>query len=277
MSRFCGKYGGLRYAAGIGRKRQREVISRARAACKGSLRSLARPWVGLASRRPTTSSPPPAMAASNSTRERKPRSSAKSDRISQASPCGDRWDAKPARKPRSIRLSGSYTAFSSGVAGPPGKPGRIADDKLGPPRREKVRLDDLDRRSQPQPPDIVRGAGDCPRIIVGRTYRSTPRRASTAASTPVPVPMSKAEEQSAGSGAVATRSTYSPRTGAKTQHSADGFAPPSARPAHLSCAIRGRRSRPAVHAATRQTPLHPDHRPRHRHRRTSGARRNGIR
>ena len=49
--------------------------------------------------------------------------------------------------------------------------------------------------------------------------RCTPRRASTAASTPVPVPMSKAtpvEASAAGSGAFATRSTYSLRTGANT-------------------------------------------------------------
>ena len=46
-----------------------------------------------------------------------------------------------------------------------------------------------------------------------------PRRASTAASTPVPVPMSKAtldDDHEAGSGAVATRSTYSRRIGANT-------------------------------------------------------------
>ena len=46
-----------------------------------------------------------------------------------------------------------------------------------------------------------------------------PRLASTPASTPVPVPMSKAkldDELEAGRGAVATRSTYSPRIGANT-------------------------------------------------------------
>ena len=51
------------------------------------------------------------------------------------------------------------------------------------------------------------------------TICSTPRRASTAASTPVPVPMSKArlfEASSAGNGALATSSTYSPRRGEYT-------------------------------------------------------------
>ena len=46
-----------------------------------------------------------------------------------------------------------------------------------------------------------------------------PRRASTAASTPVPVPMSNAVSNdgiTAGKGALATRSTYSPRIGANT-------------------------------------------------------------
>ena len=43
----------------------------------------------------------------------------------------------------------------------------------------------------------------------------TPRLASTAASTPVPVPMSKASFE-VGSGASATSRTYSPRTGENT-------------------------------------------------------------
>ena len=49
--------------------------------------------------------------------------------------------------------------------------------------------------------------------------RAMPRRESTAASTPVPVPTSNARPfdfNASGSGARATRSTYSPRTGANT-------------------------------------------------------------
>jgi hypothetical protein len=45
-----------------------------------------------------------------------------------------------------------------------------------------------------------------------------PRRASTADSTPVPAPMSKAIVAPAGSGACATSSTYSPRTGENTPY-----------------------------------------------------------
>jgi len=51
------------------------------------------------------------------------------------------------------------------------------------------------------------------------TTRLMPRLASTAASTPVPVPMSNATLHaavSAGSGVLATRATYSLRMGAKT-------------------------------------------------------------
>ena len=45
---------------------------------------------------------------------------------------------------------------------------------------------------------------------------ATPRRASTAASTPEPVPMSNASSACGGNGAFATRPTYSPRTGENT-------------------------------------------------------------
>jgi PAS domain S-box-containing protein len=48
------------------------------------------------------------------------------------------------------------------------------------------------------------------------TTRATPRRASTAAITPVPVPMSQASEAPGGKGAAAIRSRYSPRTGENT-------------------------------------------------------------
>ena len=46
--------------------------------------------------------------------------------------------------------------------------------------------------------------------------RATPRRARTAAITPVPVPTSQANAAPAGKGAEPTRSRYSPRTGENT-------------------------------------------------------------
>ena len=76
------------------------------------------------------------------------------------------------------------------------------------------------------------------------TTRSMPRRASTAASTPVPVPMSKATldaDIEAGSGAVATRSTYSPAN--RREHSVVRMDSAADRRDFnaLACATRARR------------------------------------
>jgi hypothetical protein len=119
-----------------------------------------------------------------------------------------------------MRLSGSYTACSSGEAGRAGSQGglhttsgaRPGGNRSAAPRRSAL---------QAQAGDVVGAHRPAPAGILSvATTGDRPRRASTAASTPVPVPMSKAPRRlrfsAAGSGACATRSTYSPRTGENT-------------------------------------------------------------
>ena len=96
---------GRRHCHLIGR--HLDVTSAARAACSMSPASWALLWRGRVSWRPRTRSPAAAIQPSSSSRERRPRCSARSDRISQPSPPGSRWADKPARKPLSMRLSGS--------------------------------------------------------------------------------------------------------------------------------------------------------------------------
>jgi len=92
--------------------RHNEVTSAMRAACSGSSASETLGCVGLTSNRSMTFKPAPLIMASNSSRVRKPRCSAKSESISQPSPPGAKWAAKPPRNPRNMLLSWSYIVRS---------------------------------------------------------------------------------------------------------------------------------------------------------------------
>ena len=106
-------------------RRHNEVASAARAACKGSLVSLARGCVGRISLRPLTARPAISIQESNAARVRRCKCSATSDSSNQPSPPGSRCPASPLRNPRSMRLSGSYTACSSGELGRAGTHGGL--------------------------------------------------------------------------------------------------------------------------------------------------------
>jgi len=197
------------------------LTSAARAPFQRAHGALALPCTGLASRRPSTTRPAFSKAASNSARLRRPRCSARSDRISQPSPCGVRCSANPARKPSNMRLPSSYTANSIGELGRAGSQGglhRISEARPGGNRSARTTCTwaptpSCARLASAQA--MARGSWSVATTV------PTWRRASTAESTPVPVPTSNATiatppGSAGGRGTLATRSMYSPRTGEKT-------------------------------------------------------------
>src|SRR5699024_1982613 len=86
----------------VGARRHRTVASCDRVAWSGSRGSLARGWRGAVSSRPSTSRPAPSIIRISSCLLRSCRCSARSERISHASPPGRRWAGSPSRKPRSM-------------------------------------------------------------------------------------------------------------------------------------------------------------------------------
>ncbi len=106
-----------------------------------------------------------------------------------------------------------------GRARPGGQPRGIADDERRATLREQIGIHHLNLLGDTETRDVVACASESARVPVGRDDDIAPLRASTAASTPVPVPMSNATKgfcPVAGSGAAATSPTYSPRTGENT-------------------------------------------------------------
>ena len=146
-------------------------------------------------------------------------------------------DAPPGRKgpttphrpdadaPPALQKSTQHSAFGivdsafHGRARPRGNPWRVADHSAARPSGKRSACTTSMRSCNPNCRTFSRAHASARGSRSVATTRSMPRRARTAASTPVPVPISKAtlvKVHTLGRGVVAMRSTYSQRIGAKT-------------------------------------------------------------
>jgi hypothetical protein len=160
--------------------------------------------------------PAAAIHSSSCSRGRRPRCSARSDRISQPSPPGVRWAGQPgeeAAQHAAVRIVDGVFDRRTGAGR---HPRRIAHHQRRAAVREQVGLLQFDLLVQLEAGQVFARAAQGALVLVGGDDLATPRCASTADSTPVPTPMSNASELSFGSGASATSCTYSPRTGENT-------------------------------------------------------------
>ena len=169
-------------------------------------------WVGLTSLRPNTFNPAASIHDKSSARVLKPKCSARSDKINQPSPSGERWSFKPAKKPLSIWLSGSYTAYSIGELGLAGTQGGLQMINGAVPSGKRLVCINLTCLPIPKPSmfsvahSIARSSWSVATIFW------MPRLANTAAKTPVPVPISNANDcllMEAGKGAFSSKPMYS--------------------------------------------------------------------
>jgi hypothetical protein len=159
---------------------------------------------------------------------------------------------QPAMKPCSMRLSGhTQPAPAACRRAPATRAGCRRSDLPAPP--------ETGRHSQPRPcrPDAQAGCSP---------WRKSSARASLSVATTRPRRAAPAKPPARRyrcryrrpSGTTWAAGPWLPdrrirRAPAQTRRSADGFAPPAPEPEPPSCAIRGRRSGPAVRAARRQT------------------------
>ncbi|MNT60796.1 hypothetical protein D3C72_1984030 [compost metagenome] len=114
-----------------------------------------------------------------------------------------------------MRLSGSYTACSSGELGRAGSQGGLQTISDTRPSGNRSLSSTSTCPDSPSRSRFSRAQASARGSVSVAMTRLPPRRAITAARTPVPVPMSKATLPR-GMGVLATRSTYSPRTGENT-------------------------------------------------------------
>ena len=165
----------------------------------------------------TTYSPAASIQPSSASRLRSPRCSARSERISQASPSGRKCCFTPSRKPRSMALFSSYTACSSVVTARAGTQGGLHTISAACPGGNRCVCCSCTRSLSPRRCRLSCAQARARADISVATTCCTPRLASKAASTPVPVPISNASSRApGGKGASFTSATYSPRTGENT-------------------------------------------------------------